>query len=228
MSTISFVHDFLRRNLLAVHLPPVVGVDFLPDDQVAHVLRNRQLRHFFRVFGLMIDAVGRPEEDGLHANNTFDQPLRQVQLPMNLSLRDVIERWMGISMVAYFMAFSVFPLHDLRPLTSRHADHEKCRGDFLFLEDVQDFGRPAIVGAIVKGNRDFVVGRAELIDVVGERIGIVIFAGDEIAGPIVNEAATAALRSVGEMPHVSVAFKNEIRAWWNVFDFFPHRVVRPR
>ena len=58
------VDDFLLGNLAAAgKLLPIVRVDFLADDEIAHVLRDRQLRDFFRVFGLMVDAVGRTEQN---------------------------------------------------------------------------------------------------------------------------------------------------------------------
>jgi len=38
------VDNFLRWNLLAVGLPPVVWVNLLAHNQVTHFLRDRQLR----------------------------------------------------------------------------------------------------------------------------------------------------------------------------------------
>ena len=58
------VDDFLLGNLAAAgKLLPIVRVDFLADDEIAHVLRDRKLRDFFGVFGLMVDAVGRTEQN---------------------------------------------------------------------------------------------------------------------------------------------------------------------
>src|SRR5712671_4466023 len=136
---------------------------------------------------------------------------------MNFSFGDVVKAGMGVGVIADLMAFGVFALHDLRKLAGVDTDYEKrCRNVFL-LEDVEDFGSPAEVGAIVEGDGDFVVGRANLVDVVGERIGFVFLAGKEVAGGIVNETAHAAFGRVGEMPDVTVAFKDQVGARGNVF-----------
>ena len=73
------VDDFLLGNLAAAgKLLPIVRVDFLADDEIAHVLRDRKLRDFLGVFRLMVDAVGRAEENGFDADRALDQALRQV------------------------------------------------------------------------------------------------------------------------------------------------------
>src|SRR3984957_17771724 len=73
------VDDFLLGNLAATgELLPIVRVDFLTDDEVAHVLRDRKLRDFFGIFGLVVDAVWRAEKDRFHADRALDQALCQV------------------------------------------------------------------------------------------------------------------------------------------------------
>ena len=57
------VDNFLCRNLLAVRLPPVVRVNLLSDDQVAHLLCNWQLRNFRSIFRLVVYPVRRPEQN---------------------------------------------------------------------------------------------------------------------------------------------------------------------
>ena len=122
------VDDFLRGNLPAAgKLLPIVRVDFLADDQIAHVLRDRKLRDFFGVFRLMIDAVGRAEQNGFHADGAFDQALREVELPANLRFGDFVEIRMRVGVIADLVAFGVFALEDFGILAGLHADHEKCR-----------------------------------------------------------------------------------------------------
>ncbi len=72
-------HDVFRgQGILAVGHAPIIRVDALPHDQITHVLGKRKLRHFFRVFRLMIDAIRRTEENGLHSQSAFNQALRQI------------------------------------------------------------------------------------------------------------------------------------------------------
>src|ERR1051325_7248032 len=58
-----------------VKLAPIVWIHFLADDDVAHILGDRQVRDFFGKIGLMVDAVRWAEEQRLHAKNTLDEPL---------------------------------------------------------------------------------------------------------------------------------------------------------
>ena len=57
-----------RRSLsagrwrLSSVIAPIVADQFRAHDDVAQILRARQLRYFFGVFRLVIDAVGRPEQ----------------------------------------------------------------------------------------------------------------------------------------------------------------------
>ena len=73
-----FVNNVLRGNLLAVRLPPVVRVNFLPDNQIPHILRQRQFLYFFRKFRLVIDSIRRPEQNRFHSQRAFNQPLRNI------------------------------------------------------------------------------------------------------------------------------------------------------
>ena len=163
-------------------------VDFLADDQIAHILRDRKLRDFFGVFGLVIDAVGRAEQNRFHADGAFDQALRQVEFPTNLRLGDFVEIRMRVGVVADFVAVGVFALQDFGIFAGLYADHEKCGGNVFLFEDVEDLRRPARVGAIVKRDRQFLFGRADLVDVVGKRDRFVIFVGEKIGGGVVGEA----------------------------------------
>src|ERR1700674_5017621 len=135
---------------------------------------------------------------------------------------------MRVGVVANLMALGILALHNFWPLAGVHADYEKRGGHFFLFEYVENFWRPALVRTIVEGDGDFVVRRADLIDVVGEGIGFVFLAGYEIAGRVVDKAAQAALGSIGEMPDVAVAFKDQVGARRNVFYFCAHRIVGAR
>src|SRR5262249_49138245 len=75
------IDNFLRRDLLAVGLAPVVRINFLADDEVTHILGDGKLRHFFCVFRLMVNAIRRAEENGFYVERAFDQTLGEIELP---------------------------------------------------------------------------------------------------------------------------------------------------
>ena len=56
-----------KRNA-RTQLAPIVWIHLLADDDVSHLLRRRKVRYFFREFGLVVDAIGRPEEQRLGAH----------------------------------------------------------------------------------------------------------------------------------------------------------------
>ena len=64
-----------RQRDTRAKLAPIVWIHFLADDDVAHILGDRQVRYFFGKIRLMVDAVRRAEEQRLHAENTLDEPL---------------------------------------------------------------------------------------------------------------------------------------------------------
>src|SRR5262249_4460409 len=100
--------DLLRRNLFAVDLAPVVSVDFLTDNEVTHILGDGELCDLLRIFRLMIDSVGRTEEDGFRADGAFQQALREIEFPVNLVFLDVVEWRMRVSVIANLMSLGVF------------------------------------------------------------------------------------------------------------------------
>ena len=111
------VGDLLRR--LARMLVPVVGVDLVADDDVAKLLDAVDGRGLVVGVGLLVDGVGRPEVERLHAQLRREQALRQVQLQVDLALRDFADVRMREGVVADLVAFAIDPLHDadvvLRP-----------------------------------------------------------------------------------------------------------------
>ena len=61
-STISDARDLFARRLF-----PIMRIDFLPNNYIAHILRDGQLRNFFGVFRLVINPVRRTEQYRFHA-----------------------------------------------------------------------------------------------------------------------------------------------------------------
>jgi len=103
-------------------------------------LGEGQLRDFFRVLGLVVDAVGRPEENGLTPMVLSIKRWVRFSCPMNFSFRDVVKAGMGVGCDCRSRG-----LRRIRALRSaeigwrRHRLRRSCR-NVLFLEDVEDFG----------------------------------------------------------------------------------------
>jgi len=109
----------------------------------------------------------------------------------------------------------------------------------FFFENVQNLWGPAGIGTVVKRNCQFSGHRAELIDIVRNRVAVVSLACKEIRRRVVGIAACAALRLAGEAPDVPFAFENQIRTGGTSASFarvvssgcvrvpyFPERTVR--
>ena len=56
----------------------------------------------------MIDAVGRTEENRFDIEAALDQPLRQVQFPAELCVRDLVEFRVGKGVIPDFVTFGEF------------------------------------------------------------------------------------------------------------------------
>ena len=68
------------------------------------------MRHFLRILRLMIDAVGRTEQNRFDVEGAFDQPLRQVQFPAELGVRDLVEFRVSECVIADLVALGEFSL----------------------------------------------------------------------------------------------------------------------
>src|SRR6266576_6806331 len=93
------VDNVLCRDGLASAQAPIVGVDALAHNQITHLLSQGKLRYFLCILGLMIDAIGGTEEDGLDAEGAFNQTLCQIQFPADLRVRNLVELRMGKSVI---------------------------------------------------------------------------------------------------------------------------------
>src|SRR6266403_177428 len=172
------VNNLFSGDGLAVLQAPVIRIDALADNQVSELLGIGKLRHFLGIFRLVIDTVGRTEEDRLYSERAFNQALRQIQLPADFRACNVVELWMREGMISNFVAFGVLALENIRPLVGHVADYkEHTRYVFLF-QNVQDLRRPFRIGAIVKGKNHFFMRGADLVNVIGERNGVVRFIGE--------------------------------------------------
>src|SRR5580658_1329412 len=168
----------------------------------------------------MVDSVRRTEEYGLRADGAFDQALGKIQLPPKFRLGDLIELRMGKGVIADFVAFGVLAFENFGMLIRGFADDEKHAGGLLVLEDVENLGSPARIGAIVEREHDLFVFRAAyLVDVVGKRVFLIGLVGEEIRRNVVDETSAAGFWHIREMPNISVAFEGQIRPGRNISDF---------
>src|SRR5262245_2894117 len=135
---------------------------------------------------------------------------------------------MSVGVVADGVALGVFTAKNTGRLGSFFADDEKRRWDTFFLEDVEDFGSPARVGAVVKRDGKLLRHRAELVNFVGKRELVVGFVSDQVGGLVVGEGANTALGLVVDTPDVAVAFENEVGTGRNVFQFVANGVIGTR
>ena len=72
----NFIDNFLLRRLFSVNHLPVVRIDLLANDQITHILRERQLRDLLGVFRLVVDSKRWAKQNGFDAENALDQALR--------------------------------------------------------------------------------------------------------------------------------------------------------
>ncbi len=80
------VDDLLRR--FARMFVPVVSVDLVSDDDVTELLDMGDGRGLIVGIRLLVDGVGRPEVDGLDAELGLEEGFGEVELEVDLSLRD--------------------------------------------------------------------------------------------------------------------------------------------
>ena len=222
------IHNFFCWDWLPITQAPVVGVDALTNDQVAQLLRIGKLRNFFGIFRLVIDAVGRPEKNGLCADGAFDEPLRQVQFPTDLCVRNFVEFRVRKSVVPDFVAFRVLALQNVRPAVRFVANDEESAGHILLFQNVQHLGGPLRIRAIVERKSDFLVRGADLIDVEREGNGVVRFVCEEVTRGIVFEGSLPPFGRVRDVPDVALAFEDQIWARREVGKFLAGGVVGPR
>ena len=80
------LHDLFGSG--AGIVAPVVRVDLVADGDVAHFLRDFQRTHLIGRIRLLVDRVGRTEQDRLDTQLGFEQALGQIQLDHHVALGD--------------------------------------------------------------------------------------------------------------------------------------------
>ena len=167
------VDNFLGRHLFAVRLSPIVRIDFLSDDQIAHVLYSGQLRYFFRVFRLVVNSIRRPEENRFRAERALNQALRNIQFPSQLRRRNFVQHRMRVSVISNRMAVRIFAFENSGRFRRFLPDHKKGRRHMLLFEHIENFRCPARIGAVVEGDGNLFVRCAQLIDLIGKRVALI-------------------------------------------------------
>jgi len=204
------VDDLLRR--LAGMLIPVVGIDLVADDDIAEVLNVFDGLGLVVGVGLLIDGIGRAEVDGLDANLGGEEALGEVELEVDLALRDFRDVGMRVGVVANLVAVFVDALHEPDVVLGDFADHEEGADDVVLLEDGEDLRCPLRVRAVVEADGYFLGMVAVLRDGVGERIGVHRLGDDAEVGlgngwvVVHGEGAVAVLGEAGDAEDVAIAF----------------------
>ena len=120
---------------------------------------------------------------------------------------------MRIGVVADFMTFRIFLAEKLWPPVGIPPDDEEGRRHIFLFENVQNLGSPSRIRAIVESKRELPVGGADLVDMVRQRIGVVFFGGNEVRRGIISKGTVTALRSIEEVPYISIPFQDQVRPW---------------
>jgi len=171
----------LLRGFAGVFVP-VVGVELVAEDGVAAALDVVDGSGLVVGVGLLVDGVGRTEEEGVDAELGAEETFGEVELEIDLSGGDVGDVGVGEGVVADLVAFAVDALHETDVVFGDLADHEEGALDVVPLEDVEDLWGPVGVGAVVEGERDHVGLVAVLLERVGGRIGLHHLFGDHLDG----------------------------------------------
>ena len=204
------VDDLLRR--LAGMLIPVVGVDLVADDDVAEALDGIDGRGLVVGVGLLIDGVGRAEVDGLNAELGGEEALGEIELEVDLALRDFGDVGMRVGVIADLVAVVVDALQEADVVLGDLADHEEGADDVVLLEDGEDLRSPLGVRAVVEADGHLFGMVAILRDGVGERIGVHRLGDDAEVGlgnggvVVHGEGAVAVLGAAGDAQDVAIAF----------------------
>ena len=159
-------------------LVPVIGVDLVADDGVAHLLDAIGGRSLIVGVRLLIDRVGRPEIERLNAELGREEPLGQVQLQLELTVGNFADVRMREGVVADLMAFANVALQQVDVVLRLLADHHESGLHVVLLQHVENLRRPDRVGTVVEGQRKLVRMVAVLLDDVRPRQRLHVLVGD--------------------------------------------------
>src|SRR6185437_297588 len=196
-------------------------------NRVSHRLRDRQQLYFAGAFRLVIDAIWRAEKRGFHAQVTFQEEFREVQLNLKLRLGKAIDvkLWMREGVIADLISQGVFALHDTVFLIGRFSDYEECSGCVFLLQNIQNFGSPIRVGAIIKTERHLVQGGAHLLNAPRIRIALETFIVEGIRIGVVLKSSATALWRRRDAPDIAGAFQDQVVAGRNLLQFLPGGII---
>src|SRR5581483_4785007 len=104
------MREYVRRNFVgstARCVPPIIRINFVAYGDVSHCLRKFQRTNLvFRIW-FCIDGIGRTEEYGSYAQATGEESLREIDLQLHISTREVADIGMGERMVSDAVTFAV-------------------------------------------------------------------------------------------------------------------------
>ena len=124
---------------------------------------------------------------------------------------------MGEGVVADLVAFGVDALNDAAEFFSLDADDEKCGGDVLVFEDVEDAGGPLGIGAVIEGERQLILAGAVTRHAIRLREGCEILVVDE-AGIFVDADLALPIGGLGfDVQDFAAAFHVDVLAGRHVF-----------
>ncbi len=193
-------------------LVPVVGVDFVADDDVAEALDAVDGRGLVVGVGLLVDGVGRAKVEGVDADLGAEEAFGEVELEVDLGVGDFADVRVSEGVVADLVAFVVDPLHDADVVLGDLTDHEEGAFDVVLLEHVEDARRPFRVGTVVEGEGYLLGVVAVKADGVGQRVGVHDLLGDHLERDgnlivvIEGDATAAGLWFAGDAEDVADAF----------------------
>src|SRR2546425_7405571 len=103
-------------------LPPIARINLVADRRVPHVLRNFERPHLIFGVRLLINGIRRSEENGPHSQTAGKQPLRQIQLQLHKTMRDIADIRMSEGVIADLVALAINALREIRKLVSLDSD----------------------------------------------------------------------------------------------------------
>ena len=181
-----------------VALIPVVGVDFVSDDSKAELLNPHNGRGLIIGVRFFVNIVGRTEVEWLDAEFAGEKAFGELDLEIELIVRDFADVGMEESVIADLVAFALNPLHEADVFLSLGADHHECALDLFFLENVEDFRGPFGIRSVIKRERDLVGMIAVVLDRIGMWKRVHVLVDDEFfarVGLVVYPRLRCAYRS---------------------------------
>src|SRR5271170_6968189 len=121
---------------------PVVGIDLVSHNDVAHVLRDLQRPYLVSGVGFLIDGIGRTKEDGMHPQAAGEQLLGEIDFKLVEAAGNVADVRMSESVIADLMPFAINAGSDVAEAVGLQADQEENSGCVLALKNVQNLRGP--------------------------------------------------------------------------------------